>query len=137
MADQARILIVDDEPDMCWALENILQPKGYQTLAATTGQEALELAEQEGPLSIALIDLVLPDIDGMKLAALIREMHPEVVIIVISGRVCRGDKVIEEGLESGAFSAFISKPFQLTEVRVAVKTAVSGSGTQTDDSVRF
>ena len=132
MENQARVLIVDDEPDMCWALENILQPEGYQTVAATTGQEALELAQQEESLGITLIDVVLPDIDGIELAALIREMLPDVTVIVISGRVCRGDKVIEEGLELDTFSGFISKPFKLAEVRLAVKTAVNVSGTQTD-----
>ena len=132
MENQARVLIVDDEPDMCWALENILHPEGYQTVVATTGQEALQLAEQEEPLSIALIDVVLPDVDGIELAALIREMLPDVIVIVISGRVCRGDKVIEEGLELGTFSDFISKPFKLADVRLAVKMAVNVSGTRAD-----
>jgi CheY-like chemotaxis protein len=126
MKNQTRILIVDDEPDMCWALENILHPKGYQTMVATTGQEALELAEQEEPPSIALIDVVLPDINGIELAALIREVLPEIVIIVISGRLCEGDKIIEEGLRLGTFSGFLSKPFELAKVRLVVKKAVSG-----------
>ena len=130
MGNQARILIVDDEPDMCWALAKVLQPEGYQTVPATTAQEALELAQEEG-LDIALIDIVLPDMYGTQLAALIRKMRPDVVIIVISGRLSEGDKVIEEGLELGNFFAFLSKPFELAEVRQAVKKAVSRSGTQT------
>lgn len=125
MANQARILIVDDEPGMCWALEKVLQAEGYQTMAATTGQEALELIQEES-LDIALIDVVLPDMDGIELAALIREVLPDIVIIVISGRLSEGDKVIEEGLELGIFSSFLSKPFELAEVRLAVKMAVKG-----------
>lgn len=136
MENPARVLIVDDEPDMCWTLENILRPKGYRTVAATSCQEALEFAEHE-PLSIALIDVVLPDASGVELAARIREMLPDVIVILMSGRVCRGDRLIEEGLQLGTFSDFISKPFKLAEVRLAVKRAVNGSGTQAHVAARF
>ena len=135
MANQTRILIVDDEPDMCWALAKALQPEGYQTVPATTAQEALDLAQEEG-LDIALIDVVLPDMDGTELAAVIKKMRPDVIIIVISSCLDRGDKIIEEGLELGTFSGFLGKPFELAEVRRAVKTAFSESGKQTDVSTR-
>jgi CheY-like chemotaxis protein len=59
---QSRVLIVDDEPGMCWALENILRPDGYQTVAATTGQEALELTQEKSlskPFELAKFRLVV------------------------------------------------------------------------------
>jgi DNA-binding NtrC family response regulator len=125
MDGEACILVVDDELDMCWALENILRSNGYQTMAATTAQEALKFSAEES-LGIALIDVVLPDMDGIELAALIRHVRPDVIVIVISGSLCEGDKVIKEGLESDAFAGFVSKPFELAEVRRVVKTAVNG-----------
>jgi DNA-binding NtrC family response regulator len=130
MKNPAWVLIVDDEPDMCWALESILRLEGYQTLTANTAQEALALAGQDGPLDVALIDVVLPDMNGIELAALIRKARPEAAIIVTSGHLTRGDKVIEEGVELGTFSVFVGKPFDLAEVRLALKRAVKRSETR-------
>ena len=73
-----------------------------------------------------MIDVVLPYMDADWLAALIREVLPDIVVIEISGCLSEGDKVIEEGLELGAFTSFLSKPFELAEVRLAVQTAAKG-----------
>lgn len=118
-----RILIVDDEPDMCWVLENILRPTGCAVTTTTTGAEALELLTEE-PYAAAFVDVKLPDIDGLELAALIRQQSPHTAIVLISGYFYQEDRIINEGLEKELFIGFISKPFNLEEVRLMARQAV-------------
>jgi CheY-like chemotaxis protein len=118
-----RILVVDDEPDMCWALENMLRPTGFMVTTTTTGAETLRLLAGE-PYAVAFVDAKLPDLDGLELAALIRQRSPHTVIILISGYFYQEDRAITEGLEKDLFIGFISKPFDLEEVRLVVRQAV-------------
>jgi CheY-like chemotaxis protein len=121
--ESPRILVVDDEPDMCWALENILRPAGYAMTATTSGAEALKLLDGE-PYDVAFVDAKLPDLDGLELAALIRQRSPHTAIVLISGYFYQEDRSITEGLEKGLFIGFISKPFDLEEVRLMAHKAV-------------
>ena len=118
-----RILVVDDEPDMCWALENILRPAGLTVKATTSGTEALKLLAGE-PYAVAFVDAKLPDLDGLELAALIRQRSPHTAMVLISGYFYLEDRAIAEGLEKGLFISFISKPFDLEEVRLMARQAV-------------
>jgi len=117
------ILIVDDEPDMCWVLENILRLTGYAVTTTTTGTEALELLTEE-PYAVAFVDVKLADLDGLELAALIRQLSPHTAIVLISGYFYQEDKIINEGLEKELFIGFIAKPFNLEEVRLMARQAV-------------
>jgi len=117
------ILVVDDEPDMCWALENILSSVGYQITTATNGKEALELARDK-PFKVVFIDAKLPDMDGLELAALIRHQSPHTAIVLISGYFYQEDRAINEGLQKGLFVGFVAKPFDLEEVRFMARRAV-------------
>ena len=123
MDERETILIVDDEPDMCWTLENILRPAGYVVTTATTGAEALELFTAE-PYDVAFVDAKLPDLDGLELAALIRQSSLHTAIVLISGYFYQEDKAITEGLQDELFIGFISKPFDLKEVRLMARQAV-------------
>ena len=118
-----RILVIDDEPDMCWAMENILRPAGYAVTSTTKGTEALELLAQEH-YAVAFVDAKLPDLDGLELAALIRQRHPSVAVVLISGYFYQEDKAITEGLQKELFIGFVSKPFALEEVRMMARRAV-------------
>lgn len=123
-----RILVVDDEPDMGWALENILRPAGYAVTTTTRGVEALELLAGE-PYAVAFVDAKLPDLDGLELAALIRQHNPHTAVVLISGYFYPEDKMITEGLQNELFTGFIAKPFDLEEVRLIARQAVaSGLG---------
>lgn len=123
MTDATHILVVDDEPDMCWALENILKLEGYHVTSATSGKKALRLAK-DGDFEMAFIDVRLLDIDGIKLCRLIREALPETRAIAISGYLYHDDVVIQQGLEEGIFAEFISKPFDMDEIYRVVKKAL-------------
>jgi DNA-binding NtrC family response regulator len=119
----SRILIVDDEPDMCWALENILRSAGYAVTTTTTGAEAMEMLAEE-PCATAFVDTKLSDVDGLELAASIRQRSPHTAIVVISGYFYQEDRVINEGLDKELFIGFVSKPFKLEEIRLVARQAV-------------
>ena len=108
-------LIVDDEPDMCWALENILKRNGFCSKKALNGREALELVKQN-PFRIAFIDAKLPDIEGLQLAKKIRDIDPLVRIVIISGYFYRDDTDILNAHKQGLINGFIAKPFSHNEV---------------------
>lgn len=108
-------LVVDDEPDMCWALEHILNANGFPTQKALSGQEALRLMTRER-FQTVFLDTKLPDIEGIDLARRIRELDPDVRIIIISGYFYGDDVKIQTILSEGLISGFISKPFLHHEV---------------------
>ena len=121
--ESPRILVVDDEPDMCWVLENILRPTGYGVHTTMSGAEALELLDEE-PYAVAFVDAKLPDLDGLELAALIRQRSPHTAMVLISGYFYREDKAIKEALAKDLFIGFVAKPFDLEEVRLMLHQAM-------------
>lgn len=123
---QARILVVDDEIDMCWALESMLRSTGYRVSTATRGAEALELLAAESH-SLAFVDAKLPDIDGFELAAAIRRDSPDTVVILISGYYYAEDAEITESLSDNHIAAFIAKPFRIEQIRTAAREALAWS----------
>lgn len=121
MAVRGNVLVVDGEPDICRALEKVLQGERCRSMTATTARQVLELVKFGPPFRMALIDGKLPDMDGLKLASLVRRIDPRVAIVLISGYFHRGDRLIVEGLQRGAYAGFIAKPFDPSEVRLVVK----------------
>jgi len=108
---------------MCWALENILRPAGYAVTTATNGAEALELVAGE-PYAAVFVDAKLPDLDGLELAALIRQRSPHTTVVLISGYFYQEDRAITEALQNELFIGFVAKPFDLEEVRLMARKAV-------------
>jgi len=117
-------LVVDDNPDICWALEHLLGGLGAQCIRALDGQTALEAACLNR-LDLALLDAKLPDIDGLELAQKIRIADPGILVLVVSGYFYKDDTAIQAALEQGLIHGFIEKPFSHTEVIETVKTALS------------
>ena len=116
------VLIVEDEAHMRRFLRTTLIHNGYDTVEATSGARAVELARSARP-DIVLLDLGLPDIDGVEVATRIRE-HSTVPIIVISARDIEDAKI--EALDRGA-NDYVTKPFGagelLARIRVALRLA--------------
>lgn len=102
----AVILVVDDEQDIRDLLGLYLKNEGYQVEKAACGEEALELIRQKS-IDLVLLDIMLPDIDGIKLCMKLRESS-HIPIIMVSAKDHDMDKVI--GLTSGA-DDYVSKPF--------------------------
>jgi CheY-like chemotaxis protein len=121
MTDQSNlILIVDDEPDMCWALEHLLHTQGFVTRKALSAQEALDLMEQHR-FARAFLDAKLPDMDGLELARRILEIAPGTRIVMVSGYFYRDDVSIQDAISQGLIRGFISKPFLQEEILEAVQ----------------
>ncbi len=115
-----KILIIDDEPDMCWALKHLLEKNGFLVTKAANGGEALDLLTS-GSFQGAFLDAKLPDIEGLELARQFREKAPQMRIILISGYFYNDDVAVEKALGEGLICGFISKPFLHEDILKAVK----------------
>jgi DNA-binding NtrC family response regulator len=121
MTDPGKLLlIVDDEPDMCWALEHLMHQKGFTTQLAVSGQEALELLRRHR-FAAAFLDAKLPDMDGLELAGQMRRLDPDIKIVMVSGYFYRDDITIQNAISQGLIIDFISKPFLQEEILKALK----------------
>lgn len=122
MSEGARILVVDDEPQIRRSLQVSLEKKGYVVMTASSGEEALEAMVYRPP-DVVIVDLILPLIDGIELTRRIRERSP-VPIIVLSAIGDERKKV--EALEKGA-DDYVTKPFGMEELSARVKSALRRS----------
>ena len=121
MSEKPRVLIVDDEVDMGWALENILMLEGYKTHTETSGKEGLNLI-QHSTIGLLFLDAKLPDIDGLKFADFVKQHYPQTKIIIITGYYYRDSEPVQQGLANNLFDGFIGKPFNISEIRSAIET---------------
>jgi DNA-binding NtrC family response regulator len=117
-------LIVDDEPDTCWALEHVLRKQGLRTRHALSAEQALREV-QERPYALALLDAKLPDMDGLELARRIRIIDPAISMIVVSGYFYQDAPSIQEAQASKLIQDFVAKPFQHEEIRRVVRKALA------------
>lgn len=111
-----KILIVDDEKPISDIIKFNMTKEGYEVVTAFNGREAIELFEAEKP-DIIILDLMLPEIDGLEVAKTIRKTS-SVPIIMLSAKDSEFDKVI--GLELGA-DDYVTKPFSNRELQARVK----------------
>src|SRR6267378_2726004 len=120
----ARVLVVDDEPAILRAVQTNLSGHGFRVDAASTGQEALDATARVRP-DLVLLDLGLPDMDGLDVIRSIRE-RGSTPIVVLSARGAEHDKVA--ALDLGA-DDYLTKPFGMEEllarIRVALRHAVT------------
>ena len=114
-----RVLIVDDEPSILAAMAPLLRSRGYAVSTAMTGRGALESLEREGP-DLIVLDLGLPDADGIEICRLIRD-GSATPIIVLSARGREADKVA--ALDAGA-DDYVTKPFGSEELLARVRVAL-------------
>src|SRR5581483_3297233 len=109
-----RILVVEDNEKNMKLFRDVLQAKGYETLEATTGEDAVELAAQHVP-DLILMDAQLPGIDGVEALRQIRadERTASIPVVALTAQAMAGDR--ERFLESG-FDGYISKPIDIVEL---------------------
>jgi len=120
MADRDRILIIDDDPDMHGILQTCLAPLEYDVVAAENGRQGLERLES-GPFSAVILDLMLPDLDGIEILRRIREQWPEIEVIMLTAYASLETAI--EAVRLGAYD-YVTKPFRLDAIRSAVKRAM-------------
>ena len=128
MSEKTQVLILDDEVDICWALENILmlEDYNYKIHIATSGKEGLNFIEQlHSTISLLILDIKLPDIDGLKFADFVRQHYPQIKIIIITGYYYRHSDIVQQGLANNLFDGFIGKPFKISEIHSTIESIAS------------
>ena len=115
----ARILVVDDEPNIIGTVTPLLRGQGYEVFSAMTARAGLEAVERERP-DLVVLDLGLPDMDGVDVCVEIRR-STSVPILVLSARGAEGDKV--RALDAGA-DDYVTKPFGTAELLARIRVAL-------------
>ena len=128
MSAARRILVCDDEPQIMRALKVVLREAGFEAIPAETGEEALDRAAVRPP-DAAIIDLVLPDIDGIEVCRRLREWS-EMPILVLSAVGEEEEKV--RALEAGA-DDYVTKPFGARELVARLQAALRRAGSGPDE----
>ncbi|MEV0136083.1 response regulator [Dactylosporangium sp. NPDC050688] len=118
-----RILIVDDEPQILRALRITLQARHYEVVAACDGTRAIAAVETDHP-DVVVLDLGLPDIDGVHVIRALRAWTP-VPVIVLSGRRSSTDKI--DALDAGA-DDYVTKPFDIGELLARLRAVTRRHG---------
>ncbi|MRR35194.1 sigma-54-dependent Fis family transcriptional regulator [bacterium] len=114
------ILVVDDEQNIRTALAGILEDEGYRPVFARDGLEALDIAKKENP-DLVLLDIWMPRLDGLETLQALREFHPQLTVVMMSGH-----GTIETAVKSTKLGAydFIEKPLSLEKVLVTVRNGL-------------
>ncbi|WP_245984812.1 response regulator transcription factor [Streptomyces tateyamensis] len=112
-----RILVVDDEPDLVEVLCAALRYEGHQALGAATGVQAVRLARDWAPDAVVL-DMMLPDLDGMAVLERIHAERPEVRVLFLTAKDALEDRI---GALAAGGDDYVTKPFSLEEVVVRVR----------------
>lgn len=115
-----RILFVDDDERLCRLVKRYLENNGYELVAAHNAADTHKLLREDSFISLVLLDIMLPDSDGLTLAKEIRE-YSELPIIFLTARADVNDKV--QGLEIGA-DDYITKPFEEKELIARIQTVL-------------
>lgn len=127
MTDKVRVLVVDDEPQMLRTLRINLNARGFDVTTASTGAGALAAAGKTNP-QVIVLDLGLPDIDGLTVLAGLRGWT-NVPVIVLSARTDASDKV--QALDAGA-DDYVTKPFGMEEFLARLRAAVRRGSVATE-----
>lgn len=108
MLENKRVLVVDDNPDIIGALTDFLELNGCKIFAATSGREAIDIVKQTD-IEVALLDVRLPDINGVSLLDILKKEDPTIAVIMMTGYSTHKD--IIDAMKKGA-SDFLLKPFE-------------------------
>jgi DNA-binding NtrC family response regulator len=115
-----KVLVADDQADMRWLLSRLLEEQGFEVSTAADGAQVLSWVQQETPHAI-LLDLKMPRLDGLQALTQLKELAPEVPVIVLTAY---GDvPSAVQAMKLGAYD-FITKPFDNNELLYTVKRAV-------------
>jgi len=118
---ESKILIVDDDKNVTFFLEKFLKQKGYaQIQIVTTGEEALKVI-QEDNIKLVLLDIRLPDIDGVEVLRKIKRINKDISVIMITA--FPDEKIAKDAIAEGACD-YIIKPFDLAYLKASVDNKI-------------
>lgn len=120
----AKILVVDDEKNMRWALERTLKAQGYEVYQAEDGIKGLQLALELKP-DLMILDLKMPGMDGLSVLAELKGKAPEIMVVMITAHGTTSSAV--EAMKLGAYD-YINKPFDIDELKLVVAKALEVEG---------
>ncbi|MDH4618373.1 response regulator transcription factor [Brevibacillus sp. AY1] len=112
-----KVLLLEDEKSIRDFIRINLRRENYEVVEAATGEEALALAEEQHDIEIAILDVMLPGIDGFEVCSVLRQKYPRIGIIMLTAKSQEVDKVM--GLNNGA-DDYMSKPFSPAELLARV-----------------
>jgi DNA-binding response OmpR family regulator len=120
--EKKKILIVDDEMDIVETLSMALEKAGYECITANNGIDALNIARAENP-NIILLDIMLPKMNGYKVARLLKfdEKYKHIPVIMLTARSQETDRI--QGIETGA-DDYLTKPFDLKTLISMIKNHI-------------
>jgi two-component system alkaline phosphatase synthesis response regulator PhoP len=132
MSNKPSILLVEDEENLHEALKLNLELEGYEITSAFTGSEALQKIQSEY-FDLIILDVMLPDVDGISITETIRVQNNQVPILILSAKNTSSDRVL--GLKKGA-DDYLTKPFNLEELLLRVQKLIEKNKKMQDkDSV--
>jgi len=126
---EAKLLVVDDEPNIRELLSTSLRFAGFEVVAAANGREALEAAETHNP-DLAVLDVMLPDMDGFTVTRKLRATGRYFPVVFLTARDDTEDKVT--GLTVGG-DDYVTKPFSLDEVVARIRAVLRRTAPAEDD----
>jgi DNA-binding response OmpR family regulator len=129
----AKILIVEDEPNMVAGLRDNFEFEGYQVITASDGVSGLEKALHESP-DLVLLDVMMPRMSGLDVCKQLKLKRPSVPVIMLTARGQEVDKVV--GLELGA-DDYVTKPFSIRELLARVKAVLRRSAGPRNDQEEY
>ena len=121
MAAIDRVLLIDDDKNFTKIFTGILEGEGYETIVAHTGSEALEILE-ENFFAILIIDIRLPDIDGIELISKINKTDPDMRKIILTGNPSLDN--VQQALKKGAHD-YLIKPVSLDKIKKTIKEQIA------------
>jgi two-component system OmpR family response regulator len=121
-----RVLVVDDEVNIAELISMALRYEGWQVQMAHTGSSAVNAARELGPDAVVL-DMMLPDIDGLEVLRRMRASHPDVPVVFLTARDAVEDRIA--GLTAGG-DDYVTKPFSLEELVARLRGLMRRSGAQ-------
>ena len=120
--NHARVLIVDDEPDITHLFENFLSDLGYDISTATEPEEAIELFEKED-FDVAVLDINMPRISGLKLLEQFKQTNPQLIVIMVSA--IQDTDIVVKCIQHGAYD-YLAKPIiDLNQLQIRISRGLS------------
>lgn len=116
------LLIVDDQLGIRLLLNEVFKKEGYSSYEAANGMEALQLLEQRDTIALILLDMKMPDMDGMTILRKVKKMKPDIPVLMMTA-YCELD-LINQAMELGVVRYF-TKPFDIFDVRDEVNNILN------------
>jgi DNA-binding NtrC family response regulator len=117
-----KILVVDDEAPIRELLATYLEKHGYEIVLAANGSEARRLVDEES-LQLVIMDIVLPDADGMEVLSAVKQNHPNLPVVMLTG-IGFDEELLQEAKERGAVG-YVSKTLPLDQLLMEVRRVLN------------